>query len=170
MTAAMQLTTERLTLRPVEARDLDAFQAYCASDRTQFVGGPTDTIRSFEKFAAMAGHWPLRGFGRYIIDLNGQGIGHAGPMQLAANDTPELTWTLWTKDAEGQGYATEAVRRILDHLLVDLRWTDLIARVHQDNAASQAVAHRANGLIDTLAVAPDWLPDGITFRFFQEAL
>ncbi|WP_146346196.1 GNAT family N-acetyltransferase [Falsiphaeobacter marinintestinus] len=169
MIAATHLKTERLTLRPIAAEDLDAFRAYCLSDRTQFVGGPTDSIRAFEKFAAMAGHWPLRGFGRYVIDLDGHGIGHAGPMQLDDNDVPELTWSLWSKDVEGQGYATEAVLCILDHVLNDLRWTDLIARVHHDNVASLAVARRANGMLDTQAAAPDWLPQSVTFRFFQEA-
>lgn len=170
MTAALHLTTDRLTLRQVQAGDLVPFQAYCASDRTTFTGGKADPVRAFEKMATMAGHWALRGFGRYVIDLEGQGIGHAGPLQLDDNGLPELTWTLWDESFEGHGYATEAVARILTHLRDDLRWHEAVAYVHRDNDASQAVASRLNGLPDPYATPPAWLPDSVTYRFFRGAL
>jgi ribosomal-protein-alanine N-acetyltransferase len=120
-----------------------------------------------ERFCAMIGHWTLRGFGRLGICLDPAepAIGHVGPLQLG-DGAPELTWTLWSADHEGHGYATEAARCVLDHLFAQ-GWPGLVAHVAEANAASHAVARRLGGM-PTGAPSPTWLEGSIQYRFSPE--
>ncbi|MBV0910964.1 GNAT family N-acetyltransferase [Anianabacter salinae] len=160
--AAPTLTTARLTLRQPQAGDLPAYSAYCVSDRTAHVGGPYSDVQAFDKFAAMIGHWTLRGFGRYVILHEGRAIGHAGPLAMDVSHAPEMTWTLWTADAEGQGLATEAAKAVVAHLFNDLQMPALIVRIAADNAASHKMAVRL-GATPTDDPAPHWLPGARTY-------
>lgn len=163
MTAAATLSTERLTLRQPQPSDLPAYTGYCASDRSLFVRGPFTAPQSFDKFAAIIGHWTLRGFGRYVIEHQGSPIGHVGPMQLGDTSAPELAWALWDGAAEGQGFATEAARRVCNHLLKDLGWDTLIILVMPANTASTRIAERIGATL-TSDPAPDWYPCCLTYR------
>lgn len=161
--AATTLTTDRLTLRQPDYRDLAPYTAYCTSDRSRFTGGPFDAVQAFDKLAAMIGHWTLRGFGRYTIMLGEQSIGHVGPLAMDDSHAPEMTWTLWDPAAEGHGYATEAARRVQAHLFDDLGWTDLIIRILPDNHGSRAIAERVGARL-TDEPAPAWLEGALTYR------
>lgn len=69
--------------------------------------------------------------------LDRQLIGVIG-FGLEADGTPELGW--WVGRAcWGDGYATEAARRLLRHLFADLGYASAWASAHPDNAASRAV-------------------------------
>ncbi|MEL6451616.1 MAG: GNAT family N-acetyltransferase [Pseudomonadota bacterium] len=160
---APQLTTDRLILRQPQASDLPAYTAYCAGLRSRFVGGPFDAPKAFDKFAAITGHWALRGFGRYIMTLGDTPIGHVGPMQLDATEAPELTWTLWDGAHEGHGYATEAATRVRDHLFDDPGWPQLTVYILPDNAGSRAIADRI-GATRSDAPAPDWYADALVYH------
>ncbi|APX12662.1 GNAT family N-acetyltransferase [Tateyamaria omphalii] len=167
MTAATTLTTDRLILRQPQASDLPAYTAYCASPRTHFVGGPFDTVKAFDKFAAIAGHWTLRGFGRYIMEQDGAPIGHVGPMQLDATKPAEFTWTLWDGAYEGRGLATEAACRVRDHLLGDLGWPEMIIHVMPDNTGSIAIAQRIGATL-TDEPAPEWYDGALVYHLRAE--
>jgi RimJ/RimL family protein N-acetyltransferase len=163
MTASLPdiLRTSRLVLRRPDLDDLEAYAAYYTGPRTGGVGGPKPRHQVAERFAAMAGQWALRGFGRYVISEGGRGFGHVGVMQIDAGDAPELTWTLWDGTREGRGYATEAARAVLDAW----RGPDLIARVVAGNAASCRVAEKLGFAVDRDAVPPAHLSDElVTFR------
>ncbi|WP_299048264.1 GNAT family N-acetyltransferase [uncultured Tateyamaria sp.] len=163
MTAATTLTTDRLTLRQPQASDLRAYTSYCASPRTKFVGGPFAAPKAFDKFAAMTGHWTLRGFGRYIMERDGTPIGHVGPMQLDDTQPPEFTWTLWDGTYEGRGLATEAACRVRDHLLGDLGWPEMIVHILPGNTGSVAIAKRI-GAVLTKDPAPEWYDGAHVYR------
>jgi [ribosomal protein S5]-alanine N-acetyltransferase len=159
------LETERLILRAPQAADAPAFVAYATSDRTRFVGGPKPAPLAYEKFCSLIGHWIARGFGRFVIEAKADGaaMGHVGPLQLDDSQVPEITWTLWDARFEGQGYATEAARAVLDWLPgatgIDALWT----QIHQDNHASQSIARKLGGVVD--ADAKGWMPGAQTWRF-----
>lgn len=69
--------------------------------------------------------------------LDGALIGAIG-FGLDGGGIPELGW--WVARAEwGQGYATEAARRLIRHLFADLGFPSVWAGTHPDNAASRAV-------------------------------
>ncbi|MQY42136.1 GNAT family N-acetyltransferase [Epibacterium sp. SM1969] len=156
------ITTARLTLRKPQAGDLPAYEAYCASDRARFVGGPFNAVSAFNKFAAIIGHWTLRGFGRYVIEHGGAPIGHVGPMAMDRNEPPEMTWTLWSDEAEGQGFALEAARAVAQHFLIDAHWPEFIIRIEAENRKSRALAEGLGANLSD-AAAPEWLPNAVTY-------
>lgn len=164
------LTTERLTLRPFEADDLPGYSAYYTNpDRTGGVGGALPEHKVFERFCGMIGHWAVRGFGRLAICLDPDvpAIGHVGPMQLT-DDAPEMTWTLWSADSEGHGYASEAARAVLDALFAS-GWTEILAHVDAGNDRSHAVARRL-GAVPTGVAPASWMPNATQYRFAAEVL
>ena len=161
------LHTARLTLRGPMASDLPAYVAYCASERSRFVRGPYDAAQAFDKLAAMIGHWSIRGFGRYVITLDGAPIGHAGPLQCEDGTEPELTWSLWRGDMEGHGYATEAARAVWAHLSDDLGWDEIKMFILPDNHGSLRVADRI-AATRTTEPAPEWYPGALTYRLLRE--
>lgn len=158
--------TDRLLLERPHRKHLAAYAAYCASDRARFVGGPFDAVKAFDKFCAMAGHWTLRGFGRLIVvqKATGAPIGHVGALQMAENDLPEMTWSLWTDRAERQGHAFEAAQAYLAQVSPDICPARMLARIHKDNARSHALALRLGAQLDRDATPPPWLPDALTYR------
>ncbi|MCI5110061.1 MAG: GNAT family N-acetyltransferase [Marivita sp.] len=161
-----QIDTDRLILIRPAPEHLDAYVSYCASARARFVGGPFDATKAFEKFCAMAGHWTLRGFGRYVVTLRdgGRAIGHVGALQIDAADPPEMTWSLWTDTAEGKGIAHEAAAAYLAGAKARLGLSEVIIRIAEGNIRSHSLARRLGATLDESAVAPGWMPDAVTYR------
>lgn len=162
---SFEIRTERLVLVPPAPAHLAAYTAYCASDRSSFVGGPYTAVQAFEKFAAMAGHWTLRSFGRLVITLKDTGhpIGHVGALQLDASARPEMTWTLWEDAAESKGLAFEASQAFLQHARTDPRLTEMIIRIDTDNTRSHRLARRLGARKDDAAAPPKWMPSAVTY-------
>lgn len=149
MIAAETLTTDRLVLRRPDPADFEAYAAYIGSDRTRFIGGPKPRKDAFQRFCGLAGHWLIRGYGRYTITdrATGRPMGHVGAFQPDDTIPPEHTWTLWDGADEGQGFALEAAAEALRHYRDDLGWTTLTAFIHPDNAGSVAVAERLGATV-----------------------
>lgn len=167
LTGTPVLETERLILRTFIAADLPAFRAYAtSSDRTRYTGGPKPEYAVQEKFASMVGHWCLRGFGRFAITCRetGRAMGHVGPFQLTDLAGPELTWTLWSDEFEGRGFALEAARRVNLWLARDLGWHHAHCEIDADNTPSRQLAEKLGGALDGTA-APGWMANGVTYRF-----
>lgn len=166
LTGLPELHSERLMLRAPAAADWPAFRDYRASERTVFSGGPKDEVTAAQQFAAFFGHWVMRGFGRLIAQdrATGQPLGHFGPMQWVEGAPVELTWSLWTAEAEGRGIATEAARVMKDWAFGALGLTSARAEVHADNAASHAIARRLGGRIDP-GQRPAWADRGTVYLF-----
>ena len=158
--------TERLILVPPQAHHLAAYVAYCSSHRAQFVGGPFDAAKAFEKLCAMAGHWNLRGFGRHVMTLRttGRAIGHVGALQIDEAEPPEMTWTLWSDDVEGQGYAFEAAHAYLETAAAATGTREMLVRIDRENLRSQRLAARLGAQPDSAATSPRWMPEAVTFR------
>ncbi|MEX0286118.1 MAG: GNAT family N-acetyltransferase [Paracoccaceae bacterium] len=163
---APTLTTDRLQLTQPRASDLPAFRAHRASPRTDFVGGPFTPVETFGKFATMIGHWTLRGFGRYIMRLQDQPIGHVGPLALEDEAPVEMTWTLWDGAYEGKGFATEAARAVTRHLIGDLGWRELAVHIMPGNDASIRVAERL-GATPSDRPAPEHYPGALCYSLTQ---
>ena len=143
------IDTARLHLRQPQLWNLEAYVAYYTGPRTGGVGGPKPRRQVVDSFLSMAGQWPLRGFGRYTITYDSNGIGHVGVMQADNTDPIELTWTLWDGQYEGQGIATEAAHAVLD------AWQgpELIVTVHPENHASARFAEKLGFVPDETSEA-----------------
>ena len=129
--ATSHLETERLLFRRPIRSDLPWYTRYCLSDRTQYVGGPFNEVQAFEKLASMIGHWELRGFGRFVFmeQNTGRPIGHFGALQLSTTEPPEITWTIWDKEDEGKGFATEAGVAFKSYAKQELGFSSMVAHV-----------------------------------------
>ncbi|MBD1204618.1 MAG: GNAT family N-acetyltransferase [Rhodobacteraceae bacterium] len=165
LTGLPVLETERLVLRGPQASDWAAFRAFRMSERTAFSGGPRTAQQAAEQFAALFGHWVLRGFGRLIAEdrATKQPLGHFGPLQWDEAGEVELTWSLWRAEAEGRGLATEAALAMRAWVFGALGLTTAIAQVHRDNAASHGIARRLGGQVIAGRV-PGWTEAGTVYR------
>src|SRR6266487_3537756 len=79
------LATERLILRPWEAKDFDVYAGMCAEPEvirlTTVDGKPMSRADAWGAFAYQLGHWDLRGYGQFAIveRVANVIIGRAGP-------------------------------------------------------------------------------------------
>lgn len=74
------LTTDRLTLTALGKRHFAPLAAFYADPRSSFVGGPLTAERTWRVLAAEIGHWSLRGYGRFAVELSetGEMVGQIG--------------------------------------------------------------------------------------------
>lgn len=140
----MELHTDRLILRPPAPADFPAFKAYFMSDRARFTGGSPDPILAWNRFCITLGHRIMRGYGVYIIvhRATGQPIGAVGPFFPEGWPEPEIAWQIWTAEAEGKGYAYEAVSAARGEAAKTLGWMRPASLIAPGNSRSQALARR----------------------------
>lgn len=153
------LETERLILRAPRASDFPALAPFILSDRSKYVGGGADKdeTHAWRVLAILTGHWPLRGFGTFVLEdrKTGAPIGSAGPWYPAGWPERELGWTIWTEEAEGKGFAYEAVLELRRHTYADLGWTTAVSYIDPKNTRSIALAERLGCTLDPDAAGPD---------------
>jgi len=142
MTVPM-LQTARMTLGPVSLPHFEAFAAFCASDRSAFLGGPGDRRDAWDSCAIHAGQWALRGYGTFWLTETASGLpaGRVGIWHPEGLAEPELSWVIFD-GFEGRGLAHEAAiaARAWAHASRGLaRLQSLIA---PDNTRSAALARR----------------------------
>nr|WP_238941396.1 GNAT family N-acetyltransferase [Jannaschia sp. Os4] len=141
-------------MRAPEARDAGAYADFYASARSEIIGGPLDLKRAWKVLTNDAGHWMLRGFGWWVLDVTGgaRAVGSVGFHLPEGERDVELGWSLFS--GEGHGYATEAARAALDWAATaHPDWTRLVSHIDRTNVASQRVAARL-GATDTGEATP----------------
>lgn len=120
---APAIDTERLALRGHRVEDLDECAALWGDAAvTRYIGGrPFAREEVWQRLLRHVGHWELVGFGYWVVreTRSGRFVGEVGFADLkrdlapAFGDAPEVGWVL-TPGAQGQGFATEAVRASLE--------------------------------------------------------
>ncbi|HIV76140.1 MAG TPA: GNAT family N-acetyltransferase [Candidatus Sphingomonas excrementigallinarum] len=108
---------ERLTLRPYEVADYDAYAAMVADQVVvRHAGAPMTGEEAWMRLLRFIGHWSVFGYGLFaVLDrANGQYLGETGFMDFRREVTPRLNpsppeaaW-VFTSAAHGKGYAFEA--------------------------------------------------------------
>ena len=146
---APRLETERLILRAPELRDAPAHAAFMASERSKFVGGPISAELAWRMLALEAGHWVLKGFGRWILEekATGDAVGIVGLWHPVGFPEDELGWDLFD-GATGKGYATEAATAARAYAYGTLGWTTVTSFIDPANTGSVAVATRLGAQYD----------------------
>lgn len=143
----MELTTQRLKIRPIHTADKEAVFAYRSDSVTnQFQGWISTSMEEVEAFIAknpnqfnQAGTWfqlvlLLKDTGRLIGDV---GIHFIGPDNLQA----EVGCTLH-KEFHGKGYAKEALSGIVDHLFRELNKHRITTSIDPGNMPSIRLVER----------------------------
>lgn len=138
--------TDRLRLRLFEERDLPALAAmYADAETMRHIGTGQVLTReeTWRAIAGMLGHWALRGYGMWAVDIKATGelAGRVGFIDPEGWPGFELGWLL-ARAHRGHGYATEAARFALDYASTTLGRRRVISLVRPANAASLRVAGR----------------------------
>lgn len=146
MTATLnipEIETDRLILRAPREEDFEAFAAFGASDRSQFVGGPFPRFRSWGGFLATYGHWALRGFGMWMVQdrSSGKTAGRIGMILNDGWDEPELGWHVY-QGFEGRGLAFEGAKAARTYAAVHQGLDAVISYIDPANTRSIALADR----------------------------
>ncbi len=151
------LKTPRLVLRAPDLRDFDAYAAFFAAPRSEFVGGRIDRARAWRLFGHHVGHWALRGFGSFAMQPKdgGDALGLLMAWQPEGYPEREIGWVIFSDAAEGKGYAREAARAVLAHVFGTLGWTTAVSYIAPGNARSIVLAERLGAVHDPEAVRPD---------------
>ncbi len=151
LTSAPIVETERLRLR---GRGLDDFafinRMWSDPDVTKYIGGkPRPEEENWTKFLRMIGHWPVMGYGYWLVEEKDTGalVGEAGfgefkrEMTPSIKGEPELGYA-FAGEAHGKGYATEAAMAVVswgDTYFGTMRMSCI---VDTENVASVRVAEK----------------------------
>ena len=138
-----RLETERLILRMPRLEDWNDIHEYysdpeCIKYTTR---RPLNETESWQKLAALAGHWILRRYGSYVLEektLN-RVIGIAGLDYPNDWPEPEIQWAL-TRKYWRKGYASEAARSVKQMAATYLPDISLISLIHPENQNSIKLA------------------------------
>lgn len=153
MTAIPTLSTARLTLRPPEVVDFEAYADMVTSDRARWMKQGLTREDAWGWFANDVAHWHLFGHGGLMIEKDGKTIGQVSITRGADLPEPELGWMLYDGH-EGHGYATEAAMGLRDHAFEAIGLKTLVSFVAAENTASVAVAERLGARPDPDAPWP----------------
>ncbi|NNE79748.1 MAG: GNAT family N-acetyltransferase [Silicimonas sp.] len=153
-----ELTTSRLVLRRPKPSDYSAAREFYLSERSKYAGGGIGTTdsKAFVIFAAMLGHWEIRGFGTYVALRNDTGslVGGFGPHFPDGRPERELGWCIWDPAQEGLGFAFEATLALRNFVYGDLNWKTVVSYIHPDNAHSVRLAEKLGCSLDPDAEVP----------------
>lgn len=143
----MEITTERLTLRPIRIGDEKAVHEY-AGDRsvTMMFFLPHDTFEETAAFVrenAEAWNSEDQTNFEFVILLNGRIIGGCGCDLGHSEDRSYATlgWII-RKDCRNRGYASEAASAVLDFAFEKLKTDKVYAQCDINNPASFSVMRR----------------------------
>jgi RimJ/RimL family protein N-acetyltransferase len=148
--SAPRLETDRLILRHVRAEDVSYFaEAHADEEVSRHVGGPIGREDAWRRAMTGAGFWGVLGIGVWAIERRSDGrtIGHIGffdfqrDIQPSIAGEPEMGW-IFSREAQGQGYATEAGIAALTWFDAMFPETSIPAIIDIDNLASIRLAER----------------------------
>jgi RimJ/RimL family protein N-acetyltransferase len=144
------IETPRLRLR---AHTLADYEAYCAlwsePAVTRFtIGKPLTREEMWSRLLRHAGHWSMLGFGVWLVEEKSTGdmVGEVGLFDYQRDivpqiTTPEIGWIL-SPSKHGRGYATEAVKAVVEWGRSHFAANELTAIIHPENEASLNVARK----------------------------
>ena len=146
MSPVPELETERLRLRGWRDEDTEDWAGLCADDEVMRSLGREGGLSpgdAWREMAALAGHWVLKGYGHWALELRetGELVGRAGLFQPPDWPALELGWTV-ARPHWGKGYAGEAARAAMDWARDELGASHLISLIPDDNHRSQRVAEK----------------------------
>jgi RimJ/RimL family protein N-acetyltransferase len=145
------LETPRLRLRGFRESDLDAQAAAMADPAVvrHLGGSPMSREDTWRKILASPGLWALLGYGYWVVERREDGayLGQIGfadfkrDIKPNIENIPEMGWIM-APQAQGQGYATEAVLAALGWADKALGRQEVVAIISHGNAASIRVAEK----------------------------
>ena len=156
MASASRITTTRLTLRPLEAGDLDALSRLLG-DREALAlwGEPLDRAGARAWIERNQARYAADGFGRCAVILRATGelIGDCGLIRTTVEEVAEVELGWITARAHwGTGIASEAARAWRDHAFDELGLERIVSMISAENVASRRVAEKLGMRVERPAV------------------
>ena len=153
-----ELRTSRLVLRRPTPADYSVARKFYQSERSRYAGGGDGTTdaQAFVIFAAMMGHWDIRGFGTFVATRQDTGavVGGFGPHFPDSWPEHELGWCIWDPTEERLGFASEATATLRAYARRELGWKTMVSYIHPDNAQSVRLAENLGCRLDPDAQVP----------------
>lgn len=145
------LDTPRLRLRMFKHEDWVRLHEYYADPLCMkyTLGRPLSEAESWRAMASMVGHWQLRGYGPYCLELQAtkQVVGICGLWYPNDWPEPEIKWGL-VRSHWGQGYAKEAAIAVKQMVARDLADLSLISLIFAENHNSIRLALSLGASLD----------------------
>ena len=112
-------------------------------------GSTMDRGQAWRSMAVMIGHWVLRGYGQWVVELKdtGEAIGRTGLINPEGWPGLEAGWVI-DPAHQGKGYATEGGRTSIRWAFEQLGADHVISLIHERNLASQRVAAKLGGVFE----------------------
>ena len=155
----MFVRTERLTLRRFTPADAERFAAYRSDpDVARYQGWDapvplTEAAESVERFGQADPEAP--GWFQYAVDLDGVLIGDLG-VNLHKNLMQADLGFTFAAEYQGKGYASEAVRGLLEYLFVERELHRVSAEADARNTASARLLERVGFTREGLRLSNSW--------------
>jgi RimJ/RimL family protein N-acetyltransferase len=146
VSAVPEVETERLLMRGWRDSDTDQWAELSADDEVMRALGREAGVPlgdAWREMAFLAGHWVLKGFGHWALELRATGelVGRAGLFHPPDWPALELGWTV-ARPHWGNGYAGEAARAAMEWARTELGADHLISLIADENRRSQRVAEK----------------------------
>lgn len=137
------LETERFVMRGYRAEDVASFVSFYGTERSRYVSGPLTPELAARALMTYAGHWHVRGYGRWMVEdkATGETLGNVGLWYPDGWPEPEIGWTLF-ENGEGRGVAYETAVAARAYAYGTLGWTTTISLIAPANARSRVLAER----------------------------
>jgi RimJ/RimL family protein N-acetyltransferase len=147
-----RLTTDRLVLRGLEARDFEAYAVMMADPEvTRYLadGQPLGRADAWRQLAVFVGHWTLRGFGMWAVEERATGafVGRIGCIEPEGWPGFEVGYVL-ARPFWGRGYGTEGAQAALRYAREVLGRARIISLIRPENVASARVAKRLGATLE----------------------
>lgn len=158
----IELRTERLLLRPMQADDAEAMQVMNAdAEVMRYIGTgePLTPEATRARTAKAAAHWDAHGWGVFaaVEAATGTLVGWtalATPTFLPEIlPVTELGWRM-RRDRWGRGYAPEAARAVIGFAFGELGLDRVVSCIHSENTASIRVAEKLGMVLERETEVP----------------
>jgi [ribosomal protein S5]-alanine N-acetyltransferase len=139
------LTGEVIRLRPVRAADLEHLYAFHidVANRGEFFPVKIASEPGFRDAFNTSGFWSATEGMLLIVDESDAILGHIEFYQtLKYLDELELSYQLYSREHDGRGAVTDAVRLMSGYLFDNYKYNRIRLIIHPDNHASQRIAEK----------------------------
>lgn len=151
----MQLTTDRLLLRPLALSDLDDMATLLGDgEALSYWGQPLDRNGARAWIERNLARYERDGFGRSAIVLRATGelIGDCGLVRTEVEGTAEVELGWIVRHSHwGRGIATEAGGAWRNHAFDRLGLARIVSMISEQNAASRRVAEKLGMSVERIA-------------------
>lgn len=164
------ITTDRLTLRPIDINDAEAVFAYRSDEETnKYQGWIPNDIEQIEDFIESKVSKEINESGSWfqwvmVCNNTNEVIGDVGVHFLSDDDMQcEVGCTL-AKEKHGNGFATEALKALITYLFKDLNKHRVVTSIDPENIGSiklvERLRFRKEGhFVESLYLNDQWVDD-----------